>query len=504
MLPSRTSADHLGSSIHYCAFSKKLAMPVEISLQTKLRPQILMTPKLQQAIHLLLCSRQELVHEIQRALMENPFLEEREPEQEQIKTEQERPSSDDKDSPWKRNEVISTVEWEEYLGEFSSSPQTAQQEYEPWDKSSNVLEACHSAEPSLEAHLLAQLLPLPIDPVKKRIGECIIGNLDDTGYLAASDNEIAELAGCTAQEVPEVLSLIQNFDPVGVAARSLSECLLIQLHARNEDNDEILTCLLRQHLEDIEKHRFKPLLKKFHIDEEKLRGYISVIQSLEPRPGSSFGSSHPCYISPDIFVRKIDGDFVISLNEEDLPQIQLSPMVDILAAQAKGYSDKEHEFMDSCRQSAIWIIRSLEERQMILCKVMESIVRRQRDFFEHGVYGLKPLILKDVAADIGRSESSISRITTNKYVQTPHGIFELKYFFNSGLEGKSGSQVGSESVKARIRALIAGEDPDAPLSDEDISTRINSALGVKVARRTVAKYRESLGLPPASKRRKLL
>jgi RNA polymerase sigma-54 factor len=160
--------------------------------------------------------------------------------------------------------------------------------------------------------------------------------------------------------------------------------------------------------------------------------------------------------------------------------------------------------MDSCRQSAIWIIRSLEERQMILCKVMESIVRRQRDFFEHGVYGLKPLILKDVAADIGRSESSISRITTNKYVQTPHGIFELKYFFNSGLEGKSGSQVGSESVKARIRALIAGEDPDAPLSDEDISTRINSALGVKVARRTVAKYRESLGLPPASKRRKLL
>ncbi len=477
-------------------------MPIEISLQTKLKPQILMTPKLQQAIHLLLCSRQELVQEIQRALTENPFLEEREPDQEQIKTEQDRPSAEEKDAPWKREDVVNDVAWEEYLGEFSSSSQIAQQEYESWEKNNNALEACHSAEPNLEAHLLAQLMPLSIAPLQKRIGECIIGNLDDTGYLVASDEEIAALAECSPRDVAPVLSIIQNFDPVGVAARSLSECLLIQLRARNDDRDEILSGLVRDHLEDIEKQRYKPLLRHYHIDAETLKEYIAIIQSLEPRPGSSFSNSLPGYISPDIFVRKVDGEFVIALNEEDLPQITLSPMADQLSVINKNCSNSEKEFMASCRQSAIWIIRSLEERQITLCKVVESIVQRQREFFEYGVYKLKPLVLKDVASDIGRSESSISRITTNKYVETPHGIFELKYFFNSALEGSEGTFVGSESVKAKIRAFIEQEDPDMPLSDEAMSTMLNNMLGVKVARRTVAKYRESLGYPPASKRRK--
>ena len=260
--------------------------------------------------------------------------------------------------------------------------------------------------------------------------------------------------------------------------------------------------LVRDHLEDLEKQRYKPLLRQFRIDMETLKDYICIIQSLEPRPGGSLGSSTPCYVSPDIFVRKVNGEFVILMNDEDLPHLQLSPLSEELSGQNR--SSEEKDYMNDRLRSAVWIIRSLEERQRTLYQVMESIVKHQRDFFEHGIYGLKPLVLKDIAEDIGRSESSISRITTNKYVGTPHGIFELKYFFNSALSSSDGGQVGSESVKARIRSLIDNEDSAHPLSDEEISTRLNDGLGVKIARRTVAKYREELGLPSSSRRKKHL
>ena len=201
-------------------------------------------------------------------------------------------------------------------------------------------------------------------------------------------------------------------------------------------------------------------------------------------------------------MRKVNGEFVILMNDQEVPHLQLSPLSEELAE--KNRSSEEKDYMNDRLRSAVWIIRSLEERQRTLYQVMESIVKHQHDFFEYGVYKLKPLVLKDIAEDIGRSESSISRITTNKYVGTPHGIFELKYFFNSALSSSDGSQVGSESVKARIRALIDGEDQSHPLSDEDISSRLNEGLGVKIARRTVAKYREELGIPSSSRRKKHL
>ena len=476
-------------------------MAFEIRQQVKLSQQLHMTPMLKQAISLLLFSRQELVEAVQRELLENPFLEEREAEAAPDAVADTRKDTE-QDSPWPQEEVARSAEWEEYLGEFSSQSRVAQQEYEAAEEDGKPLEACHSAEPNLEAHLMAQLLLSPLTDRQKAIGECIIGNLDETGYLSATDEEIAALADADAAEVPPVLSVIQNFDPVGVAARTLSECLLIQLRAEHYDRDPILVELVRDHLEDLEKQRYKPLLRHFRIDLETLKEYICIIQGLEPRPGGSLGSSTPCYVSPDIFVRKVNGEFVILMNDEDLPHLQLSPLSEELAGQNR--SSEEKDYMDDRLRSAVWIIRSLEERQRTLYQVMESIVKHQRDFFEYGVYKLKPLVLKDIAEDIGRSESSISRITTNKYVGTPHGIFELKYFFNSALSSSDGSQVGSESVKARIRALIDAEDQTHPLSDEDISSRLNEALGVKIARRTVAKYREELGIPSSSRRKKHL
>lgn len=477
-------------------------MAFEIRQQFKLSQQLHMTPMLKQAISLLLYSRQELVEAVHKELLENPFLEEREAEPAAQDAADNTRTSREQDSPWPQEEVARSAEWEEYLGEFSSQSRVAQQEYEAAEEDGNPLEACHSAEPNLEAHLMGQLLLSPLSERQKAIGECIIGNLDETGYLTATDEEIAALADVDASEVPPVLSVIQNFDPVGVAARTLSECLLIQLRARHDDRDPILVSLVSEHLEDLEKQRYKPLMRHFHIDLDTLKEYIAIIQGLEPRPGGSLGSGAPCYVSPDIFVRKVNGEFVILMNDEDLPHLQLSPLSEELASQNR--SSEEKDYMNDRLRSAVWIIRSLEERQRTLYQVMESIVKHQHDFFEYGVYKLKPLVLKDIAEDIGRSESSISRITTNKYVGTPHGVFELKYFFNSALASSDGSQVGSESVKARIRALIDGEDHAHPLSDEDISARLNEGLGVKIARRTVAKYREELGIPSSSRRKKHL
>ncbi len=255
---------------------------------------------------------------------------------------------------------------------------------------------------------------------------------------------------------------------------------------------------MESHLEDLEAKRYKPLLKKFHLDVEELREYLDIIQSLDPLPGSSFGGGEPTYVSPDVYVYKMGNEFVILLNEDGLPQLQLSSLAQMDMDSA---SEKEKEYCAEKMRSASWLIKSLYQRQRTLYKVMESIVRHQRPFFEEGVTRLAPLILKDIADDIGMHESTVSRITTSKYVATPHGIFELKFFFNSGLELDDGSQVGSESVKALIKKFIAEEDPKNPLSDERIGEMLKERLKVNIARRTVAKYRTALDIPSSSRRK---
>ncbi|THB72083.1 MAG: RNA polymerase sigma-54 factor, partial [Desulfovibrio sp.] len=263
-------------------------------------------------------------------------------------------------------------------------------------------------------------------------------------------------------------------------------------------DDPLVWELIRDHLEDLEKRRYKPLCRKFKISMDQLKGYLDMIQKLDPMPSASFGSGEPQYVSPDVHVYKYDDDFVILLNDDGLPKLELNSE---FADQVKATNDKDKDFFQDKMRSAVWLMKSLYQRQRTLYKVTESIVRHQRAFFEEGVTQLKPLILKDIAEDISMHESTVSRITTSKYLSCPHGIFELKFFFNSALGLDDGTQVGSESVKATIKQLISEENPKKPLSDEKIAEILKDKLQVNIARRTVAKYRTALDIPSSSKRK---
>lgn len=472
-------------------------MALELRQQMKLSQQLVMTPQLQQAIKLLQLSRLELMETVQQEMLENPFLEENFTDESLDQAVSEK-RAEIEDEAYDRD-LARDACWEDYLGEFASTPKSSQTHEHDFGEENSPLEARYSSRPTLEGHLLWQLRLSTLTDAQKEIGEVIIGNLASTGYLQASLEEIAEMANTTPEEAKTVLEAIQLMDPVGVAARDAKECLLIQIKNLNYDRDPVLVDLVTSHLEDLQANRYKPLLKKFKIDMEDLQEYIEVIKSLDPLPGSSFSGGEPTYVSPDIFVYKMGDDFVISLNDSGLPNLTLSELADMDMSHA---SDEEKEYFNEKSRAASWLIKSLYQRQRTLYKVTESILRHQRAFFEHGVTHLAPLILKDIADDISMHESTISRITTNKYVATPHGIFELKFFFNSGLELSDGSQVGSESVKALIKKFIAAEDPRNPLSDERIGEMLKEELKVSIARRTVAKYRTMLDIPSSSRRRK--
>lgn len=471
-------------------------MALELRQQLKLTQQLVMTPQLQQAIKLLQLSRMELLETVQQEMLDNPFLEESQgddtsPDLGDDRREKAAEEVYDQD-------LAKDADWEDYLGEFASTPRLVQpREYEVAEDIS-PLEARYSAKPTLEGHLLWQLRLSSLTEKQKDIGEVIIGNLSSAGYLHASLEEIAQMTEADPADVQTVLEKVQMFDPVGVAARDARECLLVQIKSLKYDRDPILLELVRSHLEDLEAKRYKPLLRKFKLDMEELKEYLDIIQSLDPLPGASFGGGEPTYVSPDVFVYKMGDEFIILLNEDGLPQLQLSNLSQM---DMKGSSDKEKEYCTEKMRSASWLIKSLYQRQRTLYKVMESIVRHQQPFFEDGVTRLAPLILKDIADDINMHESTVSRITTNKYVATPHGIFELKFFFNSGLELDDGSQVGSESVKALIKKFISDEDTRSPLSDERIGEMLKDHLKVNIARRTVAKYRTALDIPSSSRRK---
>ncbi len=464
-----------------------------------------MTPQLQQAIKLLQLSRLELVESIQQELMENPFLEELDPDV--VDTAPSTDNLDDYESAHTDaqsradEDLMRTADWENYLGEFSSvTKQSLGRELEVPEEGLSF-EARLTSKPTLDGHLSWQMRLSNFSERDLAIGEVIIGNLDSRGYLQASVEEMREqLPEVELGDIETVIRRIQRLDPVGVAARSVQECLLVQMEVLGLDRDPTLVSLVREHLEDLEKHRYKPLIKKFRISMDDLKEYLDLLQTLEPMPGAHFSTGEPQYVSPDVFVYKHGQDFVIVLNEDGFPRLQLNSFY-VENLRAKTSVEKDY-FQDKVR-SAEWLMKSLYQRQRTLYKVMESIVRFQREFFENGVTKLRPLILKEVAEDIGMHESTVSRITTSKYVATPHGIYELKFFFNSALDLDDGTQVGSESVKALIKQLIGEENPKRPLSDEQIGEVLKQKLEVNIARRTVAKYRTAMNIESSSKRKQV-
>ncbi len=474
-------------------------MGLELRQQLKLTQQLVMTPQLQQAIKLLQLSRLELMETVQQELLENPFLEEGvvvsdAPEPQETKLEDTSPATAAEESA----AALRDTDWEDYLGEFSSTAKQSMSRNAEVPEEGMSFEARLSSKPSLEGHLAWQMRLSDFTEHELLIGEHIIGNLDGLGYLQADAAEIASESGASEEDVERVLHRIQRLDPVGIAARSPKECLLVQLEVE-EYQDPVLLSLVSDHLEDLEKRRYKPLLRKFKMTMDDLHDYLETIQTLDPMPGASFGTEDPVYVSPDAYVYKYEDDFVIVLNDDGMPKLQINDSYSESLKNGGAGADKD--FFHEKMRSAVWLMKSLYQRQRTLFKVIESLLKFQRDFFEEGVTRLKPLILKDVADDISMHESTVSRITTSKYVATPHGTFELKFFFNSALDLDDGSQVGSESVKALIKKIVDNEPPKKPFSDEKIAEMLKDTLQVNIARRTVAKYRTVLGIESSSKRK---
>ncbi|MBW2592419.1 MAG: RNA polymerase factor sigma-54, partial [Deltaproteobacteria bacterium] len=388
------------------------------------------------------------------------------------------------------------IDWSNYLDEYSSAGKT---HFESEKKDRPGFETFLASRTTLKDHLLWQFAMTGPTREQEIIGSLIVGNLDEKGYLDASVEGIAHRSNIDPQKVARVLALMQTFDPIGIGARDLKECLLIQVRHFKIDNS-LVTNLINHHLNHLENKNYKAISSALKVSIGEIVSAVAIIKSLEPRPGREFNEEEPIYITPDIYVYKIDGEFVIMLNDDGMPKLRINNFYRQAVRQGREVSAQTQEYIKEKFRSATWLIRSIHQRQKTIYKVMESILRFQRDFFEHGVTHLKPMVLRDVADDIEMHESTISRVTTNKYAFTPRGIFELKYFFNSSIKRIYGDAVASASVQAKIRQIIAGENPKKPYSDKKIEMILKES-NIDIARRTVAKYREILGVLSSSKRK---
>ena len=498
-------------------------MAIELKQGLRLSQQLVMTPQLQQAIKLLQLSRMELVDVVTQELMENPILEElsetADGENGAPDVETAGEMSQDPEADQARDEAASVREapkeeqlvqgkddfnWDSYIEEFNSGPTTGpsmREINEELPSFENIL----TKTTSIEEHLAWQLSMAGLTDQERVLGELIIGNLSDDGYLNASLEDLAVETKMEFEDAEEVLKIIQNFDPVGVASRNLRECLLIQAKFMSP-RQEIVEKIIDQHLPDLERKNYGNVAKALGISVEKVIESTKLIMEFEPKPGRNFASSDTQYITPDIYVYKVADEFQIVLNEDGMPKLRISPYYrNIMQAAARDKDNKDSkttkDYVQEKLRAAVWLIRSIHNRQKTIYKVTDAIVKRQRDFFEKGVQQLKPMILKDVANDIGMHESTISRVTTNKYVHTPVGIFELKYFFNSSIGTTDGSDsLASEAVKEKIRQLVSKEDNKNPLSDQKIVELLRNE-NIEIARRTVAKYRDMLGILSSGKRK---
>lgn len=476
-------------------------MAIELRQQLKLTQQLIMTPQLQMAIKLLQLSRLELMDAIRQELEENPTLEE---SQETLSRDQLNPDeqvqlpANEKPQEVSIDEKIpNEIDWSNYIDEYNSPGRIR---FESEDREAPQYEAFISHKESLSDHLLWQLLMASPSSEEKRIGSLIIGNLDKDGYLQTSAAELAEQAGVTEEDIEEVLFLMQSFDPIGVCARNLSECLLLQ--ARNLGlQNTLVTDIINQHLHHLENKNYKAICKALKVTLEEVIAAVEVITAMEPKPGRQFSDEEPQYIIPDIYVYKTEDDFAIVINDDGLPKLKVNSFYKQAISRDKDVGGNARNYIQDKLRSAAWLIRSIHQRQKTIYKVMESILKFQRDFFDRGIAYLKPMVLRDVAEDIGMHESTISRVTTNKYAYTPQGIFELKYFFNSSIKRVHGEAIASASVQAKIRRLIESEDPRKPFSDSKMAELLK-AENIDIARRTVAKYREMMGVLPSSKRKR--
>ena len=479
---------------------------------------MVMTPQLQMAIKLLQMARTELVEQVQEELKENPLLEDagdtdaehlrdeptdhierigetEQPVAEPVAKEQ---SEAGKEVPVD-GQPTGEVDWTTFLENSATASVLPALERPDNDEMPSAGQMLRSSR-SLEDHLMEQLRMARLPKEEEVCATFIIGSLNPDGYFTEPPLEdVAAECEITMEQAERALKRVQRFDPWGCGARNLQECLLVQAEMKGLD-DEVLVKMLTEHLSDLEKKNWDKIAKKLKVDVEDVYDAAKDIQSLDPRPGREFGTEQPQYITPDVYIHKVGDKYFVAVNDDGMPKLRISRYY------LETMKDKENkaarDYVQERLRSAKWLIDSIQQRQRTIVKVTESILKFQRDFFEKGAGCLKPLILRDVANDIGMHESTISRATANKYVHTPQGLFELKYFFNIGINREGGQEdIASESVKGFIKTLVSGENSKDPYSDQKIVALLKQKHQIEIARRTVAKYREQLGILPSGQRK---
>ena len=494
-------------------------MQQKLTLQAKLQQKLILTPSLQQAIKLLPMSTLELADMLQQEITENPLLEEdletqrtETPETAESASDEapateasaETPSAEEApkveaEPESKNDDSLNEIDYESFFSDYLDDGYRPRTNYEVPDLP--PIENTLSTTSSLADHLEWQLRMSPLEDKLAEIGEAIIGNIDEQGYLQASLEELCAMGPYDPKDVEKALEVIQSFDPVGVAARDLKECLLIQLRRLDLGGTPVET-MVSEHLDLLQSHRFNDIAKAMRLPLEEVVHHCEIIRRLDPQPGSKFTNERSHYVTPDVYVVKVDGKYEVVLNEDRLPQLRISSVYRRMLENKSEENQATREYVKDKLRSALWLIKSVDQRQKTIYKVATSIVRQQQEFLDNGVEHLKPMVLRDVAVDIGMHESTVSRVVSNKYIHTPQGVFEMKYFFHSGIARLGGDNVSSVTIKQRIRKIVEEENPKKPLSDSKI-VKILEEEGLVLARRTIAKYREELRIPPSNQRKNL-
>jgi RNA polymerase sigma-54 factor len=490
-------------------------MALELRQSLKLSQQLVMTPQLQQAIKLLQLSRLELQQAIREELETNPVLEEaqegpaegEEPPGERVESEAAATTSENSAAPGeepslpKETGLIDRVDWNYYFGDGSPAEARGERERDE-DDGRPYYENLLTRKPTLAEYLEWQIGLSDADADLRQIAAYLIGNIDENGYLTVTAEEAAASLSVPQETVESAIARIQALEPTGVGARDLRECLMIQAREKGEEFS-LPRKILSDHFDLFSRGDLSGIARRMRISKEAVREAFQKLVSLSPKPGREFSGDDVHYITPDVYVIKVDDQWIITLNEDGQPRLRLSSYYRRLLSDGETLPKEDREFLKQKVNSALWFIKSIQQRQRTIYRVVESIMKLQRDFLDRGPKHLKPLTLRDVADDISMHESTVSRVTSGKYVYTPHGIFELKYFFNSGLNREGGGEdIASKSVKEKIREIISSEGGEKPLSDQELM-RLLRNQGIRIARRTVTKYRAQLGMLPSSKRKKL-
>ncbi len=490
-------------------------MALEQKINLKLSQRLVMTPSLQQAIKLLQMSKLELEEVLNQEMVENPVLEEEQEEAAAETPEAPEPAKEEaapeavpppaageappeaEAAPEAERDSFEEIDFDTYFEDYLDTAYNPRQ-YE--DSEQTPLENTVSSTPGLQEYLTWQLSLSDATPEVREIATYLIGNIDEDGYLRVAREEIRAAGYEDSENVEKALELVRSFDPPGICAFDLPDCLMLQIRALKIENP-LIEKIVTEHWPEFLNRQFQSLARSLGTGMSQLQAVVEIIKNLEPKPGRKYSNERTIYVEPDVAVRKIGDEYVIQLNEDGLPKLRISAAYRRMLRGGNGAIGQEAAaYLKDKMRSAVWLIKSLDQRQRTIYKVADSIVRHQREFFDKGIEHLRPLVLRDVANDIGMHESTVSRVVSNKYIHTPRGLFPMKYFFHSGIDSATGADVSSLSIKSKIARYIADEDTRRPHSDARIMQRLR-AEGIQIARRTVAKYREELRIPSSSQRK---